>query len=290
MVQHSPSKTEYRRAFRPRLQPETYVSLSDYRICRRLKESSHNSDVFHWQSSEDEDETPSMTPRPSTAPVHIFRHEKLVEKFKKKQKDELKVNLKSIERATNTNSNAKTRYEEKEIQTSNRTLTNGSEGAISEKSKKKIGYKFKKVPKYVPKPSSAPTKSLSTKPKIQSKPFIAYGYKDSELETGRKKTYNVLASDQIYDSALRAQKRRQAVIHDNEQQEKDIPLWERRQKALFNDRRNIFCRESQLQKARLARQTSAWDTEYRSKFIGFPPEEFDRKLEALKAVRRSAEY
>lgn len=46
----------------------------------------------------------------------------------------------------------------------------------------------------------------------------------------------------------------------------------------------------QLQRARLSRQTSAWDTEYRSKFVGFPPEDFDRKLEALRAARRSAEY
>lgn len=85
-----------------------------------MKESAHNSDVFNWLSSDDEDETPSMTPRPSTAPVHITRHEKLVEKFRKKQKDELKVNLKSYEKETSTNSNSKVRSEEKEIQTSNR--------------------------------------------------------------------------------------------------------------------------------------------------------------------------
>lgn len=46
-------------------------------------------------------------------------------------------------------------------------------------------------------PVSSPMKSLSAKPKIESKPFIAYGYKDLELETGKKKTYNVLASDQV---------------------------------------------------------------------------------------------
>jgi len=77
---------------------------------------------------------------------------------------------------------------------------------------------------------------------------------------------------QIYPSALRAQKRRKALITKQEELEKSTSHREKQKRALYGDFNE-----------RVRRDTGKWETEYRHHFAGYNKEVYERSLSARPA-------
>lgn len=132
------------------------------------------------------------------------------------------------------------------------------------------------IPK--PRPFSAPVGRPLKKEKEQEEddkaPFLPYGYKYRSVNIGKKKTYNVRASADIFPSALLAQKRRKLLIAKQEELEKSTPYREKQKRALYDDFNE-----------KVRRETAQWETEYRHHFAGYNKEVYERSLSARPASR-----
>ena len=75
---------------------------------------------------------------------------------------------------------------------------------------------------------------------------------------------DLIATLQVYDAALRAQKRREADIQKKEIEDRRTPTYKKRELALFNDR--------------VQRETAKWETEYKNRYAGYEDRDYRRAL------------
>jgi len=267
--------SEYRRAYTPGSDDylrESYGDNLDYRILRRKTECWHSMDPFKW-NKKDLSDVPSevgievVERRPKGTPVHQYKHEMF-----KKNYSQVKDTKPAA--AAKPSGDSKSEVSKSTLTVKDIAKIDAEEGnslkldiaavVTPEEPEKKVQIEGKpKNPMKKPVNCNAPAarsksagKRAVTPIEVLEKrpPLVPYGCKDKDPEIARKKTYNVRASADIYPSALRAQKRRE--VETARKQKETIKI-------------NILEKQKEEFLAKLQKETSAWDTEYRSCFQNY---------------------
>lgn len=123
----------------------------------------------------------------------------------------------------------------------------------------------------VPRPLSSNSPRPSSSASCDRPPFVLYGSGDTELQTGSKRTHNVHCSTDIYPAAVKARQQHYLRAKKLEDLRKKILLQKRKQKSSFS--------------SKLAKETTAWRSEYQNQYPTYDNEEYARRLRAIDSAR-----
>lgn len=123
----------------------------------------------------------------------------------------------------------------------------------------------------VPRPSLSPSPRPSSSASCDRPPFVLYGSGDTELQTGSKRTHNVHCSTDIYPAAVKARQQHYLRAKKLEDLRKKILLQKKKQKKGFS--------------SKIAKETTAWRSEYQNQYPVYDNEEYARRLRAIDSAR-----
>lgn len=123
------------------------------------------------------------------------------------------------------------------------------------------------VPRLLSSTSPRPSSSAS----CDRPPFVLYGSGDTELQTGSKRTHNVHCSTDIYPAAVKARQQLYLRAKKLEDLRKKILLQKKKQKNSFS--------------SKIAKETTAWRSEYQNQYPTYDNEEYARRLRAIDSAR-----
>lgn len=123
----------------------------------------------------------------------------------------------------------------------------------------------------VPHPLSSTSPRPSSSASCDRPPFVLYGSGDTELQTGSKRTHNVHCSTDIYPAAVKARQQHYLRAKKLEDLRKKILLQKKKQKNSFS--------------SKIAKETTAWRSEYQNQYPLYDNEEYARRLRAIDSAR-----